>query len=119
MVRDVMVAEIVYGHKRVIVIAQAEIEANADVRAVIPKSDTGDVVGFGRQRRPAAVTAVISPTHPGRAPGRSGRPDPTGVRMMVPSSIMERSPSPRVVRQPVPPAVAVNPASTMAIRAPG
>jgi len=49
---------------------------------------------------PSVVTAATSPAYPGRCPFITGNPCPSVVVVVIPSSIMERCPAPRVIRYP-------------------
>lgn len=54
----------------------------------------------GSHRCPSIVAAATSPGHPCRCPFVTGNPGPPVIVVVIPSPVMERCPSPRVVRYP-------------------
>lgn len=49
---------------------------------------------------PPVITAATSPGNPGRSPLVAGNPCPSIIVIVIPSSVVERRPTPRVVRHP-------------------
>jgi len=82
------------------------------------KSYAWPVPGPRRQRRPPAIAAAVSPGHPGRSPNRVRRPAPAQAMVLKPPAIVERRPAPRITREPVPPAIGINPAATITVWTP-
>lgn len=76
------------------------------------------VIRHGRQGCPAAVGRMSSPEDPGRPPHPIRPPKPAVMGVAPPSPIMEWSPSPRIIRLPIPPGIGVIPSSCVAIRPP-
>src|SRR6185369_788747 len=115
MIPPIPVREMAGRNKRVRPEANAKVEPDRNVAATEGQSNAGGVTSSGWQRRPAKVTATRTPANPGRSPARIRPPDPV-VSIVVPATIMERRPTPRVVGSPVPAAVRVNPVAAFAIR---
>src|ERR1041385_795288 len=80
----VRIAEMVYRHECVVIIAKPEVERNGYVAAVVGEADARSPIRFRWERRPTTVTFRIAPAHPGRTPNDSGRPNPAGPRMHIP-----------------------------------
>src|SRR5206468_2310961 len=62
-----------------------------------------------RHRSPAAVAAADAPGHPRGRPFDARHPNPSIVRLINPRPIMVTSPGPRLVADPVPPAIRPDP----------
>lgn len=54
----------------------------------------------GAKRSPPVVAAATTPAHPRRSPIISGYPSPPIIVAICPAAIVERSPSPRIIRNP-------------------
>jgi len=98
--------------------AQAKTKAAADGAAPIGKPVSVGERGSGRQRRPAAVGCRVPPGYPGWPPNRVRRPAPPHAVVPEPAAVMEGRPTPGVIREPVPPAIAVDPAPAITVRTP-
>jgi hypothetical protein len=61
------------------------------------------------QRRPSVVTIIFAPAYPCTCPLISGYPHPAITRVIFPSAIVERCPSPFKIRHPRPSIVSVIP----------
>jgi hypothetical protein len=57
-------------------------------------------VDAGAHWSPSVVAATTSPGDPGRCPFIAGNPGPSVVFVVIPAAVVERSPSPGVVRYP-------------------
>src|SRR5688572_11067833 len=90
------------GDPAIIIGAVSEAETEPYIAAPVTKTNTGTDITPRRQRRPTAVRTVGAPRHPARAPGIIRVPHPTHGRRAVPPAIMERRPTPRIIRMPVP-----------------
>jgi hypothetical protein len=64
-----------------------------------------------RSRRPSAIAASHTPTHPGWSPLHTGNPNPSVIRCLIPIAVMVTGPTPRLVALPVPAAIGPNPGS--------
>lgn len=97
-----------------------EIESKTDVhrRVAISESHPDAPSRPWWHRRPAAIVVARAPRHPGRSPAGVRPPAPSMTWMIVPASVVECGAAPRVVGLPVPSAVAVKPAATLAIGTP-
>ena len=111
------VAKISGRHKREEIRGQAKIKSNAHAIAAINEAHAGPVNRKRRQWRPAAVIIRVTPCHPGRRPDSVRPPAPAQARIMKPASVVERD-APRIIRGPIPAAIAVNPMPAVAIRLP-
>lgn len=66
---------------------------------------------FRRQGRPADVILARAPGNPGRRPFVPGHPDPTDASQAQPAAIMIGGPTKRLIGNPSPTGVAINPAA--------
>jgi len=114
------IAEAIHRDVIVMMIAQAKIESEAKAVGVsiVTEAEAGPIIAGGGQGGPAAVAAGIAPAYPGRTPIGVRHPDPTEPRIVAPAAIVERSPTPRVIRIPVPSMIAPNPAAIVGIGTP-
>lgn len=64
-----------------------------------------------RTRRPANVIRTLSPRHPRGRPVNAWDPDPPVIRIIEPRTIMITSPSPRLIRLPIPTRIRPDPLS--------
>src|SRR5882762_2448745 len=71
-----------------------------------------------RQGSPPTTISREAPGYPGRSPDAVGVPNPATTIVQLPPAIMERSPTPGIIRGPVPTAIGVNPMTAVAIGAP-
>ena len=67
-------------------------------------------------RRPAIVPAIFSPGYPGRCPVIPGNPHPAVTVIIKPITIVERSPTPVIIRNPGPSIRRKHPVSRASIR---
>src|SRR6185369_10222367 len=112
------IGEMVKPHEREGRSRQAESEVRPDgCSAKAPT--TGRETGARRQRCPATVAAGLAPANPGRAPYAIRAPHPAVARIFTPAAIMERRPTPRLIRVPIPTAVGPGPVAGVAVRTPG
>src|SRR5262249_60830035 len=66
---------------------------------------------FGRQWRPARVSAAKSPRHPGRAPAVPWHPDPAVIGQPNPPTVMVGRPTEVLVANPGPAEIGISPIS--------
>ena len=118
MAAGVVVTEISHAHERVVEGAEAEFKTDAHMAAVVAEAHAADIAGFRRQRGPAAVVPLGTPTHPRRSPSQTRCPEPAGASMMIPAAVVKRGPAPRVVRVPIPAVVRPVPTPAVAIGSP-
>src|SRR6185503_2444823 len=104
--------------ERVMAIADPKVETEADGTIPIIEPQPPHIASFRWQRRPAAVIARITPTHPRRSPTGVRHPKPPDARIRAPTSIMERRPAPGIIRIPVPTGVAPHPPTSIGVRTP-
>jgi hypothetical protein len=64
---------------------------------------------FGREWRPADVILARAPGNPRRAPLNARHPDPADPAKPHPSPVMVGGPAKRLIRNPRPPGIAINP----------
>src|ERR1051326_6755179 len=81
-------------------------------RAVI----SGSNAHAGAHWRPAAISSATSPHHPGGSPVIIGNPNPAVKRIEHPAAVVERSPSPRIIRDPCPAHIGITPVAVRIIR---
>jgi hypothetical protein len=67
------------------------------------------------QWRPAVISVAIPPGNPTRTPFTAGDPNPSIPVVVVPSSIMERGPTPVIIRDPGPAIISICPVSIRTI----
>src|SRR5262245_47473285 len=101
-VHRMMISEVARMNESVVIVAKPKVEAEAHVMVPVGESDSRTHVAMRRQRSPTAVVTRASPGHPTRTPGVIGAPDPAHAWSTEPAAIMERSPTPRIIRVPVP-----------------
>src|SRR6266850_682413 len=111
-------SEIVEGHERETIRAEAEIEIRSYMHAVEAPTESRVKHGMGRHRRPTAVISGRSPNHPRWRPNCIRHPNPAASVVHLPSAIMERRPTPRIVRLPIPTAIRIEPMPAVAVRPP-
>src|SRR5690348_2330513 len=111
-------AEIIKITKRETARSQAETEIKAHGEAIKGPSHAGRETRTRRQRRPAAETRRIPPADPRRSPDVIGAPHPAETGRLAPPAIMERRPTPRVIRIPIPALIRPKPVPVVAVRLP-
>lgn len=115
--RDIRIPELIFmndgqrpGVSRIIgvVIIIVEVVVDDDNRPIVPT-----------QRAPANKIIIPPiPIHPGRAPNGVGDPVPAKPQPPMPSSVMVRAPSPRLIRYPIPAAEGIPDPSPIIVRPP-
>ena len=98
--------------------AQPEIKANCHTRPTIKKSHARTIYSERRQRRPAAIVIIRTPSHPRWRPDRVRPPAPAHTRVMKPTPIMKRH-TPQIIGIPIPTVVTINPVAAITIWLPG
>ena len=101
---DSLRAKFVHWNKRILV--------GADVVVIVgPVMNAGAPIEarFRRQRRPTDVIVALTPGNPRRRPFVAGHPDPANVAQAGPASVMICGPTKRLVRNPGPTGIGVNP----------
>jgi len=112
------VAEPVVTHEGEVVPPEAETEADSHTPAVPGQTESGGPATGGRQRSPATIGIRVAPRHPRRRPVVSGNPHPANTVVPVPAAVVERRPTPRIGRVPIPSSVGVEPVSAVAVGLP-
>lgn len=113
-----MLAEMVIGNKGVAFRTQPKAKGKSHGPTIIGEAETGAIIGAGRQGGPAAVSVGVTPAHPGGSPNHVRPPAPPDPTMPEPAAIVERRPTPRVIRIPIPARIGINPTAAVKIRAP-
>lgn len=70
------------------------------IRHIISRAEREIDTDTGAHWRPAIVSTALTPVYPSRPPGTSGNPYPAIIGTLRPTAVVERRPSPGIVRNP-------------------
>lgn len=116
--REIAIQEMAEWNERKMIGREPKGKVVAHCMAMECQPDARDKSCAGWQRRPAAIITIVPPANPGWTPDTVGSPAPAKARVLEPTSIMKRCPTPRIIGHPIPAAISVNPAPAIEVRLP-
>src|SRR5262245_6583207 len=121
--RDVIIigppiAKPIEGQEHVGGSTQTEVAADTHGHAAVVEARPVSITRRWWQWRPAAISGSGAPAHQRRSPSASRHPNPANAGRTGPAPVMEWSPSPGIIRIPIPAGIAPQPTAAVRIRAP-